>query len=419
MHALPRSIAVMTAIAAVAGCSGSDGSLLASSGSGGTAGVSMAATGGSPPTRAGAGGAAGGMPGASGTPGAGGTLSSGGTTGGAQESGGRATGGTSETGGSTHGGAPASGGSLASGGSTARGGSAGAAAGGRSGMGGAGTAGGNPASGGSSAAAGASSSAGASAGGMGNATSSAGCGRTPALKNSPSTANQNTLMVSGSSRQFLVRWPTTYDNTHPYRLIVDFHGAGGSDTEEAPAYFGLFALSKDTTIFAAPSANGGTWDATADLTFVDEMLKTIEADLCIDTSRVEIEGFSQGAAMVAVLACQRPGVFRAAVGHSRGGLTAPSTCQPIPYLGSLGLNDVGTNSQATQTDPFAKWNGCTVTTLPLAPTGGHVCTTYTGCPTADPVRWCSYDGGHTPSPTDAGQSSSWMPAEVWPFLSQF
>ena len=71
-------------------------------------------------------------------------------------------------------------------------------------------------------------------------------------------------------------------------------------------------------------------------------------DLCIDTSRIELEGFSQGgAAKVAVLACGRPGVFRAAVGHSRGGLPAPTTCQPIPYLGSLGLHDVSGNSQAT------------------------------------------------------------------------
>ena len=64
--------------------------------------------------------------------------------------------------------------------------------------------------------------------------------------------------------------------------------------------------------------------------------------------------------MVAVLACGSPGIFRAAVGHSRGGLTAPTTCQPIPYLGSLGLSDVAGNSQATQTDPFAKWDGCAI-----------------------------------------------------------
>ncbi len=97
----------------------------------------------------------------------------------------------------------------------------------------------------------------------------------------------------------------------------------------------------------------------------------------------------------------------------------PTTCEPVPYLGSLGLSDVSGNSQKTQTDQFAKWNGCTIETLPTAPNGGHVCTNYKGCPAAYPVRWCSYDGGHTPSPNDAGKSSSWMPAEVWPFLSQF
>ncbi|HVY38520.1 MAG TPA: hypothetical protein VHM31_11310, partial [Polyangia bacterium] len=257
-------------------------------------------------------------------------------------------------------------------------------------------------------------------GGATGAVRSAGCGKTPTLKNSPtSAANQNMLTISGTSRQFLIRWPSNYDNTNPYRLILDFHGAGGKDTDLAPSYFGLFDLSGNTTIFIAPSANGGTWNATADLTFVDEILKAVEADLCIDTSRVELEGFSQGGAMVATLACARPGVFRAAVGHSRGGLSAPSTCQPIPYLGSLGLHDISGNSQATQTDAFAKWDGCTIETLPTAQTGSHVCTPYKGCAAADPVIWCSFDGPHTASPTDSGKSSSWMPAEVWPFLSQF
>jgi poly(3-hydroxybutyrate) depolymerase len=249
---------------------------------------------------------------------------------------------------------------------------------------------------------------------------SAGCGKTPSLKNSPTaTANQNTLTVGGTARQFLIRWPTNYDNSHLYRLILDFHGATGKDTDLAPAYFGLFDLSNNSTIFVAPSANGGIWDATTDSTFVDQILQTVEADLCIDTSRVDLEGFSQGGAMVAVLACGRPGIFRAAVGHSRGGLTAPTTCRPIPYLGSLGLSDVAGNSQATQTDPFAKWDGCTIQTLPTAPSGGHVCTPYTGCMAGDPVVWCSFDGPHTASPTDSGQSMSWMPAEVWSFLSQF
>ena len=57
--------------------------------------------------------------------------------------------------------------------------------------------------------------------------------------------------------------------------------------------------------------------------------------------------------------------------------------------------------------------------MPLASTGSgsHVCTNYTGCPKHKPVIYCSYDGGHTYSPTDSGQRTSWMPAQVWSFFS--
>jgi len=246
-------------------------------------------------------------------------------------------------------------------------------------------------------------------------TPSAGCAQAPTLKNN----GYNSIMSGGKSRQYYLRWPSNYDRTHAYRLILGFHGAGGKGTDVAPGFFGLFELSNNTTIFIAPDASGGTWSAATDTTFVDDILKAVEADLCIDTTRVELEGFSQGAAMAWTLTCSRPKVFRAVVGHSGGGLTNPTACQPVPYLGSLGLSDIGGNSQKTQTDQFAKWNGCTIETLPTAPTGGHICTNYKGCPAGYPVRWCSYDGGHTPSPNDAGKSSSWMPSEVWPFLSQF
>lgn len=349
----------------------------------------------------------------------GGTTSNGGTsaiihTGGSAKTGGAAaTGGRSTTGGATitGGRAPTGGVGAVTGGAPPGSGGAGSTGGERATGGSRTTTGGATVSGGSSAA-------GATAIGGGNTKPSAGCGKTPTLNNSPTAmANQNTMTVSGTSRQFLIRRPSNYDNTHPYRLILDFHGATGKDTDIGPSYFGLFDLSNNSTIFVAPSANGGIWALPSDLTFVDQILTAVEADLCIDTSRIEIEGFSQGAALVWNLACQRPGVFRAAVGHSGGGLAAPASCQPIPYLGSGGLQE--NVKQTTQTDPFARFDGCTVASLPTAPTGGHVCTSYSGCPAADPVRWCNFDGPHTPSPTDSGKSTSWMPAEVWQFLSQF
>ncbi|MFL5305044.1 MAG: alpha/beta hydrolase family esterase [Polyangia bacterium] len=347
----------------------------------------------------------------------GGTFGSGGTsaTGGTHGTGGTsASGGTVGTGGVTAtGGTSATGGSIGAGGRT---GSGGAASGGTSGTGGIG--GGRAGSSGGGASGG-------NAGSVGGATMSAGCGKAPTLKNSASDKSftQNTLTISGKSRQFIIRWPDDYKNTSPYRLIIGLHGAtgkggdvAGSSNSEGP-YFGLWDLSKGTTIFVAPSADGGLWDATNDTAFVTEIIKTVEADLCIDTSRIMLEGFSQGAAMSWTLGCKLTGVFRAVVGHSGGGVTNPSQCQAIAYFGSGGKQENVT--QTTQSDQFARWDGCTIETFAPAPSGSHMCNDYKGCSAGHPVRWCPYDGPHTPSPTDSGKTMSWMPSEVWPFFSQF
>ena len=97
-------------------------------------------------------------------------------------------------------------------------------------------------------------------------------------------------------------------------------------------------------------------------------------------------------------------------------LAAPLGWLVIAYLGSLGTQEMPGNSQTTQTDQFAKVNGCTITTLPTAASGKHVCTPYQGCKEGFPVTWCSYDGGHGFQDTDSGSSSTWVPGEVWAFL---
>lgn len=138
--------------------------------------------------------------------------------------------------------------------------------------------------------------------------------------------------------------------------------------------------------------------------------------VCIDTSRVMLEGFSQGAWMTLYLACSRPGMFRAVAAHSGGGEDG-GTCSNFAFLGSVALNDLPGLSQATQADQFARANGCTIENLPTAQPGRHVCTPYKGCKAGFPVTWCSFDGGHDYQPTDAGASSTWMPQAVWDFLS--
>ena len=411
----------LTAIS-VASCSDSSGS---SSSSGGSSGASGGATG------------SGGQQGSGGVIGTGGRSGSGGIIGTGGQSG---TGGVPGMGGDSGNGA-GTGGRASTGG---RGGGDGVPTetGGKSGAGGKSAAGGGSGSGGAGATIGMGGATG--AGGAGATVPSAGCGQTHKLMNSPSTtANYNMVTVGSANRRYILRLPDSYDDNHPYRLILSYHWATGSasqvfncHTEGIDCYttqnpfFGLWPLSEGSTIFIAPdgtsgqaadsgSTNSNYWYNTGgqDVAFTDEILKQVLADLCIDTSRIELEGFSMGGAMVNTLVCSHPGVFRAAAAHSAGGQPLPTNCQPIPYFASLGSQESG--GQTSTADSFAKTNGCTIQTLPKAPTGGHVCSMYPGCPASYPVRWCPFDGGHSPSPRDAGQNTTWMPKEVWSFFTQY
>jgi poly(3-hydroxybutyrate) depolymerase len=246
---------------------------------------------------------------------------------------------------------------------------------------------------------------------------SSGCGKPRMLQN-----GSVTVQTGGMNRTYVLRVPDGYDNTRPYRLILSYHGANGTGTQIAAnpgAYFGLFDLASGSTIFVAPNGLDMLWSNTngQDVTFTDDIITQVTSGLCVDTTRIELEGFSMGGAMVNTLVCAHPGKFRAAAIHSAGGQPRPTTCQPIAYFASLGQQEGG--GQNTQSDFFAMANGCTVETLPRAPTGGHLCSNYQGCSAGHPVRWCPYDAGHTASPRDSGQSTSWMPREVWTFLTQF
>lgn len=284
---------------------------------------------------------------------------------------------------------------------------------------GAGSGGGGPGVGGSGGQAGSGNSGGASAGGSGGSggsmagggQKSAGCGKSRTLQD-----GSHMVQSGGAQRTYTLRVPADYDKDRPYRLMLGFHGAGGKGTDVAPSFFGLWDLAQGSTIFAAPDAVGGIWKADADTTMVTDLLKQLEGELCIDTSRIELEGFSQGGAMTWTLACALPGKFRLAIVHSGGGLPIPKTCQPIPFISMLGTDGSG---QDMSSDFFAMTNGCTVEALPMAPKGGHACTDYKNCTANHPTRWCDYDAGHTPSPTDSGQSKSWVPQEVWNFVKQF
>ncbi len=390
-----------------------------STGAGGVAGAQGTAGGpaGSAGANGGPGGAGGGLTGlggvtgvagtsgAAGTTGSGGSTGSGGTDGMAGGSGSTGTAGTGQVGRGGNGG----GGAVAG-----RGGGPGA--GGLGGRGGASGAGGTAAGG-----------AGGS-GGAGTTMRSAGCGKPATL-----TSGSRTI----GSRSYILRIPDNYDNSHAYRLIFGYHWVGGTmqdvdgggSSGAVWSYYGLRAQANNSTIFVAPQgiSNGWSNGNGDDVEFTDDMIKLIEGDLCVDTTKVFALGFSFGGAMSYALACARPTVFRAVAVYSGGTISGcTGGTEPIAYLGIHGIGD-GTlpiSGGRSMRDKFVMNNGCTAQNPPEPKAGSatHTCTTYQGCRAGYPVEWCAFDGGHTPGIVDGGGDDgarTWTKTEAWKFFSQF
>src|SRR6185312_5495350 len=139
---------------------------------------------------------------------------------------------------------------------------------------------------------------------------------------------------------------------HPYRLVFSFHWVGGTAEQVDNgstsgiewSYYGLRVdkYGKGNTIFVAPQGIGNGWGNSGgqDVTFVDDMIRQIEAGLCVDTTQIFSSGFSYGGAMTYALACARATVFRAVAVYSGATLSGCSGgTQPVAYMGLHGLRD--------------------------------------------------------------------------------
>jgi pimeloyl-ACP methyl ester carboxylesterase len=257
-----------------------------------------------------------------------------------------------------------------------------------------------------------------------------------------------------------VRLPDNYDKNKPYWLIFGFHWRGGTADQVDNgggngywwSYYGMQRKSNNNAIFVAPQGNGGGWSDPSDLTFVDDMVKVIEDNYCVDTSNLVTMGFSWGAGMSYALACARAKVFRAAVLYEAGVLSGcDGGNDPIAYMMIEGLTDgtLSIGGSYSMRDRFVKNNGCTQfdSTLdkpgskleppmpsPYINPGGHICTDYAGCKAGYPLRWCVSQSDHGPGPIDGTADlynscatppktcsttcpCTWTPDDVWPWLN--
>jgi polyhydroxybutyrate depolymerase len=130
------------------------------------------------------------------------------------------------------------------------------------------------------------------------------------------------VWFGGVRRTYDLYIPSTADPAAPTPLVLFFHGAGGTGADFRR--FTEFDLEAERLGFllASPDAIGGSWalgcNCTAadlrgvdDLGFVQVLLEQLRRTYRIDDSRVYAAGFSQGAMLSQVLACDHADRFAA------------------------------------------------------------------------------------------------------------
>jgi poly(3-hydroxybutyrate) depolymerase len=261
---------------------------------------------------------------------------------------------------------------------------------------------------------------------------SAGCGKPATI-----TTALRTIQSGGKNWEYWTDMPANYDPNTPSRVIFIYHWSGGTAASmKSNKYYGiqpLAAADKTPTIFVAPTHGVAEAD---DKMFLD-LLAFLEANLCVDTTRIFSTGYSLGGMITYSLSTSHQNKLRAAAGIAPANynlwLPNPKIKEPIAWWQMTGMSDETCrwiNNDANKTGSKyialekAADNGCTIpagNNIPTWTTGNHLTYEFTGCKTGYPVVVNTFNGPHGKAEraTDPGASSSWVPTEIWAFFKRF
>jgi polyhydroxybutyrate depolymerase len=152
----------------------------------------------------------------------------------------------------------------------------------------------------------------------------ASAGRSPGCGKHAPRGGTVHVQVGGRDRTYTLVVPEGYAPARPYPLVFVLHGGGGS-AAAARTQTDLEHVAASRAIFVYPQGVGGTWDLDSpaatnpDVALFDAILLASHNALCLDSRRVFVTGFSNGAYMANQLACRRGDRIRAIVTHAGGG----------------------------------------------------------------------------------------------------
>lgn len=227
-------------------------------------------------------------------------------------------------------------------------------------------------------------------GGAGPASPSPGCGLA-APQALGSWVERPKLSVNTKDRQWWVWLPANYDPNRAYPLVFTFHGCGGPDN--------ILPMQKATgdaaILVRGTGITGGCWTYGAngeDVSFFDALLTAVEAQYCVDSSRVFATGYSSGAWLVNTLSCARGDKLRGAGTVSGGVVGGRGACKGQHARIFLHDQDDTTNryvenGNRAELARVTEQNHCTPNTLPV-PEAPAPCARYQGCDSGYPVISC-------------------------------
>ena len=174
-------------------------------------------------------------------------------------------------------------------------------------------------------------------------TPSSGCGAAAAA---PVSLERRT--IAALDRWYLLTVPAAHDGSAPLPLVLDFHGLSeGAEVHTRTSGLSPYAEAHDfIAVFPNGTGNPVHWDvnldptANEDLVYINALLDQLEAELCVDTSRVYATGLSNGALMSSAIACSISERFAAVAPVA--GINAPDGCapaRPMPVLAFHGTED--------------------------------------------------------------------------------
>ncbi len=229
-------------------------------------------------------------------------------------------------------------------------------------------------------------------------------------------ASNGTLISAGRNRDYLLFVPKSYDSAKPTPLVISMHGAAmwGAAQEETSQWNTVAEREGFMVVYPSGAKGNGPrhWEE-EDVTFISELIDTLEAAYNIDPTRIYANGLSNGGGMAFVLSCMLSDRI-AAVGMVGSAQLLPwSWCtdpRPVPMISFHGTADRFTPyhggsswvaprpfpSMVTWTANWARRNRCAPEPIDSPVAADVTRRSYTNCADgADVVLYTIEGGGHT------------------------